>query len=171
MSINDKATQLSDFMWKNTLRGRSQTCRWRRERDSNPRYGFPHTHFPGVRLQPLGHPSAFSLKDWTDVPFPARPGLSKSSRRRRQRESAHYSVPRGERNPVNAACIWAPPALDCALHLMRRRTRNFGAPRPPDQTRSGYAAQKGASTCPWTADFGPSSCPFALFCIKDPAMS
>ena len=31
---------------------------WRRGRDSNPRYGFPHTHFPGVRLQPLGHPSA-----------------------------------------------------------------------------------------------------------------
>ena len=31
---------------------------WRRERDSNPRYGFPYTHFPGVRLQPLGHPSA-----------------------------------------------------------------------------------------------------------------
>lgn len=28
---------------------------WRRERDSNPRYGFPYTHFPGVRLQPLGH--------------------------------------------------------------------------------------------------------------------
>jgi site-specific DNA recombinase len=31
---------------------------WRRGRDSNPRYGFPYTHFPGVRLQPLGHPSA-----------------------------------------------------------------------------------------------------------------
>lgn len=31
--------------------------KWRRERDSNPRYGFPYTHFPGVRLQPLGHPS------------------------------------------------------------------------------------------------------------------
>ena len=30
---------------------------WRRERDSNPRYGCPYTHFPGVRLQPLGHPS------------------------------------------------------------------------------------------------------------------
>ena len=28
---------------------------WRRERDSNPRYGFPYTHFPGVLLQPLGH--------------------------------------------------------------------------------------------------------------------
>src|SRR5690606_4962115 len=28
---------------------------WRRERDSNPRYGFPYTRFPGVRLQPLGH--------------------------------------------------------------------------------------------------------------------
>ena len=31
---------------------------WRRERDSNPRYGFPYTHFPGVRLQPLGHLSS-----------------------------------------------------------------------------------------------------------------
>src|ERR1051325_4688533 len=30
---------------------------WRRERDSNPRYGFPYTRSPGVRLQPLGHPS------------------------------------------------------------------------------------------------------------------
>src|SRR3954470_16582289 len=31
--------------------------RWRREWDSNPRYGFPYTRFPSVRLQPLGHPS------------------------------------------------------------------------------------------------------------------
>ncbi len=29
--------------------------KWRRERDSNPRYGFPYTRVPGVRLQPLGH--------------------------------------------------------------------------------------------------------------------
>ena len=28
---------------------------WRRERDSNPRYALTYTHFPGVRLQPLGH--------------------------------------------------------------------------------------------------------------------
>ena len=27
----------------------------RREGDSNPRYGFPHTCFPGMLLQPLGH--------------------------------------------------------------------------------------------------------------------
>jgi hypothetical protein len=26
-------------------------------RDSNPRYGFPYTRFPGVHLKPLGHPS------------------------------------------------------------------------------------------------------------------
>ena len=32
--------------------------RWRRERDSNPRDGYPPTHFPGVRLRPLGHLSA-----------------------------------------------------------------------------------------------------------------
>ena len=36
---------------------RSSVLRWRRGRDSNPRYGFPYTHFPGVRLRPLGHPS------------------------------------------------------------------------------------------------------------------
>jgi hypothetical protein len=34
------------------------TYGWRREWDSNPRYGFPYTRFPSVRLQPLGHPSA-----------------------------------------------------------------------------------------------------------------
>src|SRR5438445_8316432 len=35
-----------------------QQKKWRREWDSNPRYGFPYTRFPSVRLQPLGHPSA-----------------------------------------------------------------------------------------------------------------
>ena len=28
---------------------------WRRGRDSNPRWTFAHTHFPGVLLRPLGH--------------------------------------------------------------------------------------------------------------------
>ena len=31
------------------------TLGMRREGDSNPRYSFPYTHFPGVLLQPLGH--------------------------------------------------------------------------------------------------------------------
>ena len=35
---------------------------WRTERDSNPRTAFTVTHFPGVRLQPLGHLSA--RKEW-----------------------------------------------------------------------------------------------------------
>jgi hypothetical protein len=35
--------------------GRPEIRDWRREWDSNPRYGFPHTRVPGVRLQPLGH--------------------------------------------------------------------------------------------------------------------
>jgi hypothetical protein len=34
---------------------------WRREWDSNPRYGFPHTRFPSVRLKPLGHLSGCPL--------------------------------------------------------------------------------------------------------------
>jgi hypothetical protein len=32
-----------------------RTVGWRREWDSNPRYSFPHTRFPSVRLKPLGH--------------------------------------------------------------------------------------------------------------------
>src|SRR5947209_8084992 len=39
------------------LQGASERS-WRREWDSNPRYGCPYTRFPSVRLQPLGHPSA-----------------------------------------------------------------------------------------------------------------
>ena len=41
-----------------------QCCKkWRRERDSNPRNGFPFTRFPSVRLQPLGHLSSqYKLK-------------------------------------------------------------------------------------------------------------
>ncbi len=36
-----------------TRAGRIQRMGW----DSNPRYAFTYTHFPGVRLKPLGHPS------------------------------------------------------------------------------------------------------------------
>ncbi len=31
----------------------------RRGRDSNPRYPFEYTNFPGLLLKPLGHPSVF----------------------------------------------------------------------------------------------------------------
>jgi site-specific DNA recombinase len=40
---------------------RSSVLSWRREWDSNPRYGFPYTRFPSVRLQPLGHPSGATM--------------------------------------------------------------------------------------------------------------
>lgn len=35
--------------------------KWRTGWDSNPRDGSPPTHFPGVRLRPLGHPSEAEL--------------------------------------------------------------------------------------------------------------
>jgi hypothetical protein len=38
---NDRSAELSNNL--------------RRGRDSNPRYPFEYTHFPGVLLQPLGH--------------------------------------------------------------------------------------------------------------------
>lgn len=56
---------------------------WRTGRDSNPRYGFPYTHFPGVRLQPLGHlsgallmtavPSSFKARDEGFCTIPLKP--------------------------------------------------------------------------------------------------
>src|SRR5262245_26573119 len=33
---------------------------WRRERDSNPRHGFPYSGFQDHRHRPLGHPSVFA---------------------------------------------------------------------------------------------------------------
>jgi hypothetical protein len=44
---------------------------WRRERDSNPRDGFPPTHFPGVRLRPLGHLSGGATETTPPSPVQA----------------------------------------------------------------------------------------------------
>ena len=47
------------FEIRNVMGIRNPPFKWgvpvQRGRDSNPRYGFPYTHFPGVLLQPLGH--------------------------------------------------------------------------------------------------------------------
>jgi hypothetical protein len=47
---------------------------WRREWDSNPRYGFPYTRFPSVRLKPLGHPSATHDPEMNPFPDAIRDG-------------------------------------------------------------------------------------------------
>src|SRR4029078_11438848 len=58
--------------------------RWRTGWDSNPRYGFPYTRFPSVRLQPLGHLSGglvmtaqrgFFKGDGPSIDVPHRAGL------------------------------------------------------------------------------------------------
>ncbi len=60
---------------------RLDECKWRRERDSNPRYGDkPYTHFPGVLLQPLGHLSVSSTRR-TSVPGAFCPGATGVRRR------------------------------------------------------------------------------------------
>ncbi len=40
------------------LNGLTAKGPWRRERDSNPRYGFPYIGFQDRLFQPLTHPSA-----------------------------------------------------------------------------------------------------------------
>ena len=44
--------------------------KYRRERDSNPRYGYPHTRFPSVLLKPLGHLS--KVLQYNDLQFIAK---------------------------------------------------------------------------------------------------
>ena len=52
-AIRGESSQNLNFFYIST--------RWRREWDSNPRYGFPHTRFPSVRLKPLGHLSGWPV--------------------------------------------------------------------------------------------------------------
>jgi hypothetical protein len=56
-----QSTETSSFI-KIKAAGRGEIT-WRRVRDSNPRYGFPYTRFPGVLLQPLGQLSKVELLD------------------------------------------------------------------------------------------------------------
>ncbi len=57
-------------------RERFRWGKWRRRRDSNPRDGFPPTHFPGARLRPLGHISADHIvPQWRGVQDDSRKNL------------------------------------------------------------------------------------------------
>ena len=66
LKFNNPTIQFSNiriFKFSNFEQFNRPSLIWRREWDSNPRYGFtPHTHFPGVRLQPLGHLSSAPKK-------------------------------------------------------------------------------------------------------------
>ena len=54
--IGSKSRLLQTLIGNNGVNSvRTQGLKWRTERDSNPRTAFTVTHFPGVRLQPLGH--------------------------------------------------------------------------------------------------------------------
>jgi hypothetical protein len=70
---------------------------WRRERDSNPRYGFPYTRFPSVRLQPLGHPSGSSRH------YSGAPGQDKFAARWRRSLPMGRAVDVGGRAPGRKA--------------------------------------------------------------------
>src|SRR5579863_2911495 len=51
------------YNWKCSQNASNINKVWRREWDSNPRYGFPYTRFPSVRLQPLGHLSGAGCRE------------------------------------------------------------------------------------------------------------
>ena len=61
----DTLSKKTMFLWLETtervLEGLISIGMWRTDRDSNPGDGLPPTHFPGVRLRPLGHLSTETL--------------------------------------------------------------------------------------------------------------
>ena len=63
---------LSTSLWSANKKPRRKAgvFYWRTERDSNPRTAFTVTHFPGVRLQPLGH---LSCQGEGEIHGPVRP--------------------------------------------------------------------------------------------------
>ena len=56
----EKWACLAYFASKGQGRFSAVQTAWRRERDSNPRYGFPYSGFQDRLFQPLTHPSAAS---------------------------------------------------------------------------------------------------------------
>jgi hypothetical protein len=124
---------------------------WRRERDSNPRNGFPFTHFPGVLLQPLGHLSARTapLRGPRSIPagqvgykrkprwghHPARRRLETGTAARVGRIDSMTPRLRGDtpRPPVPPLRLRRPPSRPDAASRIRR-------PRSVRSSRSARAA-------------------------------
>jgi len=50
---------------------RALSCLWRRDRDSDPRYGFPYTRFPSAPVRPLRHPSACVVLPFVPIRRPS----------------------------------------------------------------------------------------------------
>ena len=62
----------------------NQQYRWRRERDSNPRYPFGYSGFQDRLFQPLTHPSAVGEADTNHTIWVLRRGFSPQTQRHRE---------------------------------------------------------------------------------------
>jgi hypothetical protein len=93
---------------------------WRRERDSNPRYGFPYTHFPGVRLQPLGHLSSTRAATSNPAAGFCKP-LSGPARTFPQALVWVWESPRAVQRPARTAASIGPPQTGARMTLRTLR--------------------------------------------------
>ena len=98
----------------------------RRERDSNPRYGFPHTRTPSVRLRPLGHPSGTVQRSDSHDPLNRQSG--------RQRRTVFHRPPMSGLNSEQPWLVprcggfrgFAPVSATGQLAKPRRTARSVG---------------------------------------------
>ena len=150
---------------------------WRRGRDSNPRYGFPYTHFPGVRLRPLGHPSG-SRFDETGAGDAHSTGLgSRASRRGAVRGPCADSAAQGPSRAAsgarsaNSGCgrrrLRGPRDAECR----RGRSQSTVAPggrerRRVPETPTRFSWRPHPKTGPWPAADAPRLRPRVRSCGK-----
>ena len=92
--------------------------RWRREWDSNPRYGFPHTRFPSVRLKPLGHLSGAPSLEGAPVILQeiARQSGDFSATCCFCKEKYRHARSLGDPLGLNLARVWCDDSLETAEH-------------------------------------------------------
>src|SRR5271157_5717242 len=127
---------------------------WRRGRDSNPRYGFPHTHFPGVRLRPLGHPSGIAPIKQARARRIAPDAAKAQAASRGQPEVAELAV------DLHEDFIQMPLPLRIAAHMRDASLADLGGehrakPVPPKPTVSRLISiQRSASRSSTRSDSG-----------------
>ena len=118
---------------------------WRREWDSNPRYGCPYTRFPSVRLQPLGHPSGAAPVMATPEAFGKGWAVSRA-----QRDAKRCAADPGSFEP---AAFWRSRICGAPLRAAPRPghvptpSRACATP-PPAAARRSPASSRSENPCP-----------------------
>ena len=132
------------YRWLLDVSVRCRPSFWRREWDSNPRYGFPYTRFPSVRLKPLGHPSGMLQRRQYSHPRAQRPACA--GRGRCMRDACRCARP-GNRF-LQFTQRTSPPRSRRSRRARRRARGSAGVPHEAEQRLRSAAGNSCAGAAP-----------------------